>query len=127
MSENNEFENNDFFSGNNGFNYYGNNALRKKKRGWSFVSLVTGILSAVFWCLGVAAIAFGAVAVVAAFMAKKQDGIFDGFSISGLILGVAGIVLGAAVLVTVLSLGEEFFNSYSEEFFKAYTEAYPAE
>ncbi len=126
VSEHNEFENNNFRSGNNEFEYRGGNNFGKPKTmGWSVVSLVSGIISVVCCCLGITGIIFGIVAIVSALLSRKVLGYFDGLSIAGLILGIFGVVFGVSILAAVAMLGEEFWEEYIEEFNKMYGEAYP--
>lgn len=126
MREHNEFENNNFRSGNNEFEYRGGNNFGKPKTmGWSVVSLVSGIISVVCCCLGITGIIFGIVAIVSALLSRKVLGYFDGLSIAGLILGIFGVVFGVSILAAVAMLGEEFWEEYIEEFNKMYGEAYP--
>lgn len=124
MSDN-EFENNYFSGGDNEFAYQRVNFRKPRKMGWSLVSFVSGLISVMCCCLGFAGIVFGALAITAAVFSRIKEGSFDGFSISGLVLGIIGIVCGVAVLVAVLSLGEEFWNEYIEEFKKQYQEMTP--
>ncbi len=126
MSEYNEFDNNNFQSGNNEFENNGiNNFNKPKTMGWSVVSLVSGIISVICCCLGVTGIILGAVAIVAAVLSRKTLGYFDGLSIAGLILGIFGVVFGASILAAVAMLGEEFWEEYMEEFNKMYGDVYP--
>lgn len=131
MSDYNEFENNNNNNfqgenGNNNFTYQNvNNFGKPKTMGWSVVSLVTGIVSVVCCCLGITGLFFGAVAIITAIVSRKVLGYFDGLTIAGLILGIFGIVFGLAVVISVASLGEEFWDSYMEEFWKQYDQMYP--
>jgi hypothetical protein len=123
MSEYNEFENNEF-SGYNEFEQYTNNFQRPKKRGWSFVSLISGVLAFFSSILGVAGIVFGILAVLSSLISRKTEGRFEKFSIIGLILGIIGIIAGTIILIAILSSGAEFWNFYIEEFSKAYAETF---
>ena len=73
MSENNEFENDNFFKGENEFEYYGSNQyIRPKREGFSVVSLICGLLSFFFGTMGIAGIVFGVLAVTASFLSRKK-------------------------------------------------------
>ncbi len=126
MSEYNEFDNNDFKSGNNEFEYKGaSNFGKPKTMGWSIVALVSGIISVICCCLGIAGIVLGAVAIASSIISRKALGYFDGLSIAGLILGVFGVVFGASILAAFAVLGEEIWEEYMEEFNKMYGDVYP--
>ena len=126
MSEYNEFENNGPQAENNEFDYRGvNNFGKPKTYGWSVVSFVCGLISVICCCLGVTGIVLGVVAIIASVVSRKSLGYFDGLSISGLVLGIFGLVFGISILAAVAMLGEEFWEEYMEEFNKMYGEIYP--
>ena len=126
MSEYNEFEGNGFQSGDNEFEYNGNNIfVKQRKYGWSMVSFVSGLISVICCCLGIAGIALGAVAIVAALLSRKSEGHFDRLAITGLILGIFGILFGGAILLSIFLQGEEFWEEYIEQFKNMYSDTYP--
>lgn len=117
MSENNEFENDNFFKGENEFEYYGSNQyIRPKREGFSVVSLICGLLSFFFGTMGIAGIVFGVLAVTASFLSRKKLKRFEKFSVIGLVLGIIGTVVGASILIAVFTLGAEFWDEYIKIF-----------
>ena len=76
---------------------------RRKTYSWSLVSLICGIISLIC-CSGYVGIVLGALAIVFAFVSRKNLGYFDSMAIGGLVLGIIGFVLGIAVLIDIYSM-----------------------
>ena len=101
---------------NNEFNFQSNPyggfepAKKKAQNGYAIASLVLGILSVVTCCccyvetLGLVLTGVSAVlAIVFAFLSKKNnDGKMDAKAITGLILGIVGIVMLLILLVSIV-------------------------
>jgi hypothetical protein len=123
MSE--EWNNNENGSGQNGYNYnngeqdYAFHTLMKNGRpktiGWSVASLVVGVISLVCCCLGWSGVVLGALAVVFAILSRRMLGYFDGLSIAGMVLGIFGFVLGAALIFITYAIPEEFWEEYYKQ------------
>ncbi len=85
--------------------------LHPKTQAYSIVALVAGIASVVTCCSGIFAIAAGCVAMILAIVARKHLGYFDTKALLGLIFGIFGTVLGAVLLISILSYGfDEIFR-----------------
>ncbi len=94
---------------------------RRKTYGWSVASMVLGILSVICCCTGYAGIVFGALAIIFAVISRKNLGYFDGMAVAGLVLGIIGFVLGAAILIASFTMDDAFFeeyNKYLEDYLK---------
>lgn len=92
---------------------------RRKTYSWSLVSLVCGIISLIC-CSGYVGIVLGALAIVFAFVSRKNLGYFDSMAIGGLVLGIIGFVLGIAVLIAIYSMSEAELEQFIEKFFEDY-------
>ena len=95
-------------------------APKPKTLGWSVASMVVGILSVVCCCLGYTGIIFGIGAVILSIVARKSLGYFEGMSIAGLVLGIFGLVFGAAIVWNMVFNKEfiDYMNQYYAEFYK---------
>ena len=87
---------------------------RRKTYGWSVASLVCGIISVVCCCIGYGAVVLGILAVVFSILSRKNLGYFDGMAIAGLVLGIVGFILGAAILLSTYFIDEEFLEEYQK-------------
>ena len=72
---------------------------KPKSVGWSIVSLVLGVVSVCYGFIGWLGLIIGIVAIVFAVVSRVSLGYFNGMSVAGLILGIFGVVFGAAVLI----------------------------
>ena len=85
----------------------------KNSRIWSVVSLVVGIISVIFSYFSWFALVCGLVAVALAVFSRITLGYFEGISIAGLIVGIFGLVFGAAGIVAYYALSS---GGYYETF-----------
>ena len=112
-------------NGNNDYVYeIFKNGGKPKSLGWSVASMVTGILSMLFSCLGWAGLVFGAVGVVLSLVARRNLGYFDGMAIAGLITGIFGFVFGGAMLYMIY-FNSEFWYEFEEYFRQQYNQSSP--
>lgn len=75
------------------------------------VTLVLGILALVCsCCCGFASIPFGIGAIVCAIVSRSQNGKMGGMALTGLIMGIAALVLG--IVGTLLTM--VFYTGFSE-------------
>jgi len=107
----NEWDNENEYENNADERDYAFQTVRKdgkpKTIGWSLAALITGIVSAVTCAFGWSSLILGAVAVVFAIVSRKTLGYFDGRSVTGLILGIFGVVFGAAMLAYALTINDD--------------------
>lgn len=66
---------------------------------WSVAAIFFGIVSVFLSIFGLPAIINGALSVALSFVSRKRLGFFDGKSISGMILGIFGLVFGIAEVI----------------------------
>ena len=120
--------NNEFHFESNPYNSFAPQE-KKSKNGFAVASLVLGILSLVTCCcccgealgmilMGVTAI----LAIVFAFLSKKENGKLSGMAIAGMVLGILAIVILICLLVTIIgtysmldSMTETEMIAYFEE------------
>ncbi len=87
---------------NNGEDYIYKKVMLDKQhsRAWSLASLIVSIASLICCCfvswLGIVLSSFS---IVFAIISRKNIGYFDGLSLAGLIIGIFGIVFGAASII----------------------------
>lgn len=98
---------------------------RPKTMAWSLVAMITGIMSLSLSFFGWAAIALGIIAITCSAVSRKTLGYFDKMSLVGLILGIFGIVCGAAILVALSLAGEEFWQAFLDAFREGYDDIIP--
>ncbi len=70
-----------------------------RRRGWSVISLFSGILAVLLCSVYYVGLIFAAVSIVAALVSRKKLGYFDGLSLAGLLVGIVGCVFGTFALV----------------------------
>lgn len=92
---------------NGGYGYtaypQGNPMYVQKPGALEYVSLVLGILSVVVCCsLGPFSIPFGIGAIICALVGKAKSHRFFGIGIAGLILGIAGCLMGIFIVLIIL-------------------------
>ena len=94
---------------------------KPKTLGWSVASMVVGILSVVCCCFGYTGVIFGIGAIILSIVARKTLGYFEGMSIAGLVLGIFGLVFGAAIVWNTIFNSEfiDYMNKYYEEFYNS--------
>lgn len=74
-------------------------APEKRSRLWSVLSLGCAVLAVVLCAFYYVALPFAVAAIVFAVISRRTLGYFDGLSVTGLILGVVGIVFSSFTLV----------------------------
>lgn len=85
---------------------------------YSILSLVLGILSLVLCCCGGwFGLGLGVLAIVFSVVSRYHLGYFDGLSIAGLVLGIAGAVFGVGMIVLLSLLENGAFDAFFEEFY----------
>ena len=100
-NEENEFEEQD----------YAFQTVRKdgkpKTIGWSIAALISGAVAAITCAFGWSSLILGICAVAFSIISRKTLGYFDGRSVTGLILGIFGVVFGAVMLVYAMTIDDE--------------------
>ncbi len=108
--QNNGFDQNNG-QNNNGYNpydvrpegYYGTPELerRQKSNGMlALLSMIFGIASLVMsCCCFFISPALGIAAIVLAACAKREEGAWNGFAVTGLVCGILGLIMGLAVIM----------------------------
>lgn len=94
---------------------------RRKTYGWSVASLICAVIS-VICCTGYVGIVLGALAIIFAFLSRRNLGYFDSMSIAGLVLGIIGFVMGVAVIIAIYTMDESQINDFLEKFLEDYYE-----
>ena len=106
-----DWNNNGYNNGGDGSEDYAFQTLnrhgRPKTLGWSLASLICGIAGAATASFGFSGIILGVCAIIFAIVSRRILGYFDGKSIAGLILGIFGLIFGAAMLIYAATLDEE--------------------
>lgn len=93
---------------------------KSSNRGFAIASLVLGILSIVCCCLTYVGLAMAIMAVVFAIVSRGKMGYFDPLALTGLILGIIGVVFGISTVVTEILINTGMFDPYLEEFYKEF-------
>ena len=70
-----------------------------RRRGWSVISLFSGILAVLLCSVYYVGIPFAILSVVASLVSRRKLGYFDGLSLSGLLVGIVGCVFCSFALV----------------------------
>ncbi len=70
-----------------------------RRRGWSVISLFSGILAVLLCSVYYLGLVFAAVSIVAAVVSRKKLGYFDGLSLAGLLVGIVGCVFCSFSLI----------------------------
>lgn len=99
---------------------------RRKTYSWSLASMVCGIIS-VICCTGYVGIILGILAVVFAGISRKNLGYFESMAIAGLVLGIIGFVLGASILIAILTMDEAQLEDLIRKVFEQYNTEVPVE
>ena len=117
---------------NNEFNFQSTTAAPQKKNGYAIASLVLGIVSLLFCCCCCANV-FGLIpmgicavlAIVFAFLSKKDGGKMQAIAIAGLVLGIVSILVLLLFLVAIIgtyamidTLPQEELLAFVEETYK---------
>ena len=92
---------------------------RKKTYSWSLAAFVCGILALVFSCLIYAGLICGVLAIVFAAISRKNLGFFDRMSVTAIILGIISVVIGVALLVTIMTMSEEDMQKIIDTIYQA--------
>lgn len=117
---------------NNEFNFQSTTAAPQKKNGYAIASLVLGIVSLLCCCCCCASV-FGLIpmgicavlAIVFAFLSKKDGGKMQAIAIAGLVLGIVSILVLLLFLVAIIgtyamidTLPQEELLAFVEETYK---------
>ena len=70
-----------------------------RRRGWSVISLFSGILAVLLCSVYYLGLIFAAVSIASAIVSRRKLGYFDGMSLAGLLVGIVGCVFGAFALI----------------------------
>lgn len=70
-----------------------------RRRGWSVISLFSGILAVLLCSVYYVGILFAVVSIASALVSRRRLGYFDGLSLAGLLVGIVGCVFGGFALV----------------------------
>ena len=87
---------------------------------WSVLSLSLGILSIICCCYGWLGLILSSLSVAFAIVSRITLKYFDGLALAGFIIGIFGMVFSLTVLVSMIIVGTEEFNSIKERFFGEY-------
>ncbi len=94
---------------------------KRKSRVWSVASLVLSILSLICCCFSWPSLVMGILGVVFAVVSRLNIGYFDGLALAGLIVGIFGIVFGAAGIIGTIALeNSDFYKEFMKEFEEIY-------
>ena len=98
----------------------------KRSAGFSTASLVLGILSLVTCCCIYSALSFGALAIIFALLSRGGEMTMDTRGLTGLGLGIAGLVLGIVIFIFMFIYtvsmygGFDAFMQYTNELAEQY-------
>ena len=93
---------------------------KSSSRAFAVASLVLGILSIVCCCFTYVGLAMAIMAVVFASVSRRKMGYFDPLALTGLILGIIGVVFGISTVVTEVLINTGMFDAQLEEYFKEF-------
>ena len=93
---------------------------KQKSMIWSVLSLSLGILSIICCCYGWLGLVLSALSVAFAIVSRANLKYFDGLALAGFIIGIFGLVFSLTVLVSMVLVGTEEFNSIKDRFFGEY-------
>ena len=83
---------------------------------YSIVSLACGIVSVVIGCCGGwFGLGIGALALVFSIVARRHLGYFDGKEIAGLVLGICGLLFGAAPVALGILINNGVLDAFLDE------------
>ena len=83
---------------------------------YSIVSLACGIVSVVIGCCGGwLGLGIGALALVFSIVARRHLGYFDGKAIAGLVLGICGLLFGAATVALGILINNGVLDAFLDE------------
>ena len=83
---------------------------------YSIVSLACGIVSVVIGCCGGwFGLGIGALALVFSIVARRHLGYFDGKAIAGLVLGICGLLFGAATVALGILINSGVLDAFLDE------------
>ena len=83
---------------------------------YSIVSLACGIVSVVIGCCGGwFGFGIGALALVFSIVARRHLGYFDGKAIAGLVLGICGLLFGAATVALGILINNGVLDAFLDE------------
>ena len=90
---------------------------KQKTMVWSVMSMIFGILSIICCCYGWLGLVLSVMSIAFAVVSRVNLKYFDGMAIAGLIIGIFGLVFSLTVLVSMIIVGTEEFNSIKDRFF----------
>lgn len=70
-----------------------------RRRGWSVISMFSGILSVILCSVYYVALVFAVISIITALVSRRKLGYFDGLSLAGLLVGIVGCVFGVFSLI----------------------------
>ena len=83
---------------------------------YSILSLVCAIVSVLICCCGGwFGLGLGALAIAFSVIARRHLGYFDGMAIAGLVLGICGVLFGAAMAVVGILIDNGTLDAFLEE------------
>lgn len=93
----------DYRPGNNPTQYNSgnqyNNMRNSSSGGFAIASLICGILSLVFCCLGFISLALGAMGILFAVLSNRKGKPMSGMSVTGISTGIVGMALGFFITI----------------------------
>ncbi len=84
----------------------------KRSAGFATASLVLGILSLVTCCCIYSALPFGALAIIFALLSRGGEMTMDSRGMTGLGLGIAGLVLTIVIFIIMFIYTVSFYGSF---------------
>ena len=90
---------------------------KQKTMAWSVMSMIFGICSIICCCYGWLGLVLSVISIAFAVVSRVNLKYFDGMAIAGLIIGIFGLVFSLTVLVSMIIVGTEEFNSIKDKFF----------
>ena len=92
------------------------NLSRPRTRIYSILSLVCSIVSVLIGCCGGwFGLGLGALAIAFSVISRRHLGYFDGMAIAGLVLGICGVLFGAAMAVVGILIDNGTLDAFLEE------------
>lgn len=102
------------------YNNYNSPYMRPNKNPMSIASMVCGILSTVCCCFGYVGAVLGIIAVILAFISRKESGKFDAMAVTGLALGIFGAAISIISLLSLYLIPEDVFNEYFDSYYEQF-------
>ncbi len=98
---------------------------KQHSRAWSVASITVSIVGLLCCCfVDWLSIVLGTLAVIFAIISRRNIGYFDGISLTGLIVGIFGIVFGvASIVLEYVLMTSGFYDELLKEFENMYPDA----